>query len=64
MTAPRLSQFGMVAVITQAPPAIRLSQFGMVAVVSNNKPSITLGPVIGLSCWSPCAILAHRFGDK
>lgn len=54
----RFSQLVMIAVAN--PPValgLRVSQLFSIAVVANGEFVQSLGPVIGLNCWTPCGVL-------
>lgn len=52
------SQLGSISLLSN-PAAFGLdaSQLGIIAVVANGQLVQPLGPVIQLSCWTPCGVL-------
>lgn len=57
----RVSQLATITIGAPLSPT-RISQIAIVTVVANGKTCLPLGPVTPLGCWSPCGMLAHRFG--
>lgn len=60
MTTLRSSQLTTIAVIANGAGFLQVSQLVTVAVIANGKHFQTLGPVIGLGCWTPCGTLAYN----
>lgn len=58
------SQLGSIGVASNpAAAGLNVSQLMVIAVTSNAKQFFTLGPVVGLGCWTPCGSLAYQRGN-
>lgn len=54
----RLSQMFITAVSSNpAAAGLRFSQMFTITVINNNRPIKSIGPTIGLGCWTPCGTL-------
>lgn len=57
VASPEIQQLGTIVVAQNVASTPEIQQLGIIVVASNGVRCVSLGPAIGLGCWSPCGTL-------